>query len=888
MFLLQVAIVLALTAAAVAWMMLMFRRDATEDAADHSLGVATSFAHAPGMVTALRSSDPAAVLQPRVDSVEKSADVDFISVYDERGIRRTAPSPGVTTERLSPQSLASLLAGDTVQGEHSGPRGEVVRTAVPVRDGGGTVIGAVNVGVLERNVGDQVARHLPAFLGAAAAAVVATTAGATLVSRRLLRSTRGLGPAEIMRLYEHHDAVLHAAREGVVIVDDRRRLLLVNDEAQRLLGLPGDLQGRPVRELPLAPPIAELLGTGREASDEVHLVGSRVLSVNQRSLDRYGVPSGTVTTLRDSTELQEVSGRAEAAAGRLGMLYEASVAIGTTLDVTRTAEELAEVAVPRFADHVTVDLAEPVLRGNEPPAAMPRLRRVAATPAPPGSGVRPVGESISYQPSGPQATGMASHQAVLASDLRGTPGVWARNQEDARRMLDHGFRSLVTAPLCTGGAVLGVADFWRWEGTQAFDHDDLALVGELAARTAICIDNARRYTREHALAETLQRSLLPHSLPDQPLVETAYRYLPARDGVGGDWFDVIPLPGARVALVVGDVVGHGLHAAATMGRLRTAVHNFSALDLPPEELLGHLDELASRIDGAESAEGDSEGFTGATCLYAIYDATSGVCALARSGHPEPALVYPDGTVEYLNVPVSPPLGLSGGLPFETAELTLPEGSRLVLYTDGLVEDRVRGIDAGLEALRRAVARPGRTPEETCQDVFGSLLPVRPSDDVALLVARTRLLDPSQVAEWDVPEDPSAVAGIRAQVTRRLDAWGLEETLAFNTELMISELVTNAIRYATGPIRLRVLTYHDSLICEVADGSSTSPHLRRAATTDEGGRGLFLVARFAQRWGTRYTARGKVIWTEQSLRPLATDTQEATADDLLDQWNDTDW
>ncbi|GAA4990354.1 SpoIIE family protein phosphatase/ATP-binding protein [Streptomyces hyderabadensis] len=888
MLLLQVAIVLLLTVGAVAWTVLMFRRDAADDAARHSLGVAESFAQAPGMVAALRSDDPEAVLQPRVDAVEEGSDVDFVSVYDERGIRQTRPEPGVTTERLTPSSLATLLAGQAVQGHHAGPRGEVVRTAVPIRDGGGTVVGAVNVGVLERNAGAQVAQQLPALLGTAAAAVVATTAGTTLVGRRLMRRTRGLSTTEIMRLYEHHDAVLHAAREGVVIADDRRRLLLVNDEAQRLLDLPARFQGRPVGELPLAAPVAELLCTGREASDEVHLVGSRVLSVNQRSLDRYGVPSGTVMTLRDSTELQEVSGRAEAAAARLGVLYEASVAIGTTLSVTRTAEELAEVAVPRFADHVTVDLAEAVLRGNEPPAGVPRLRRVAVAPTGPGSGLRPVGEPIGVRPRGPQAAGMASRQAVLSSDVRGTPGPWAQSTEDARRMLDQGFHSLITAPLGTGGSVLGVADFWRSGDSRPFDADDLALVSELAAHTAICVDNARRYTREHALAETLQRSLLPHSLPDQSLVDVAHRYLPARDGVGGDWFDVIPLPGARVALVVGDVVGHGLHAAATMGRLRTAVHNFSALDLPPDELLGHLDELASRIDGAAGAEGDGDGFTGATCLYAVYDATSGACVLARSGHPEPALVHPDGTVEYLEVPVSPPLGLGGGIPFETAEVTLAEGSRLVLYTDGLVEDRVRGIDAGLEALRKALAHQDRSSEETCQDVLDALLPARSNDDVALLVARTRRLDPSRVAQWDVPEDPAVVAGVRADVTRQLDAWGLDETLVFNTELMISELVTNAIRYATGPIRLRVLTYHDNLVCEVADGSSTSPHLRRAATTDEGGRGLFLVAQFARRWGTRYTARGKVIWTEQSLHRPSPEVQEATADELLDQWNDAAW
>ncbi|GAB2745839.1 hypothetical protein GCM10027072_47580 [Streptomyces bullii] len=561
--------------------------------------------------------------------------------------------------------------------------------------------------------------------------------------------------------------------------------------------------------------------------------------------------------------------------------------IGTTLDVARTAQELAEVAVPRFADAATVDLLVPVLRGEESAGPAPEMRRVAVHGVEGARCLDPAGELIRCVPSSPVAADADRGRAVLEADLTASDGRRAaQGPERARRVLDHGFHSLVTVPLQARGMVLGTVGFWR-STSDPFEEEDLAFAEELAARAAVAIDNARRYTREHALAETLQRSLLPRSLPDQSAVDAAHRYLPALDGVGGDWFDVIPLPGARVALVVGDVVGHGLHAAATMGQLRTAVHNFSALDLPPDELLGHLDELVTRIDSEESAERDTEGVTGATCLYAIYDPASGACSLARSGHPEPALVLPDGTVEYVPVPASPPLGLGGGEPFETAELTLPEGSRLVLYTDGLIEDRERGIDAGLKALREALSHPGRTAEETCQDVMDALLPAHPGDDIALLVARTHRLEPSQVAEWDVPGDPAVVSAIRAQVARRLEVWGLGE-IAFTTELVISELVTNAIRYGTAPIRLRVLHDRNSLICEVADGSSTSPHLRRAATTDEGGRGLFLVARFAQRWGTRYLDRGKVIWAEQSLHGPEADAEEATADALLDQWDDTAW
>ncbi len=225
-----------------------------------------------------------------------------------------------------------------------------------------------------------------------------------------------------------------------------------------------------------------------------------------------------------------------------------------------------------------------------------------------------------------------------------------------------------------------MANFWRSEKPGPFDEEELALAEELVARAAVSIDNARRYTREHGLAVTLQRSLLPRKLPEQGALDIAYRYLPARAAVGGDWFDVLPLSGTRVALVVGDVVGHGLHAAATMGRLRTAVHNFSALDLPPDELLGLLDELVGRIDQDEAAEGGAP-VTGATCLYAVYDPVTRRCAIARAGHPPPAVIRPDGRVEFPEVPAGPPLGL-GGLPFETAELELEEGSRIVLYTDG--------------------------------------------------------------------------------------------------------------------------------------------------------------------------------------------------------------
>ncbi|MEV4333444.1 SpoIIE family protein phosphatase [Streptomyces sp. NPDC049597] len=882
MFVLQVAVVVLLAIGAVIMLVLAAQRESTREASNRSFAVSQGFVSSPGLVEAMKSPDATAILQPRVEEATKGSGVDFVVVLNRGGnVQATTgvlPIGGHTNTDMAP-----LLAGRSVREEVVGIIGPQTRAYIPVKEADGSVIGAVGAGITLEHVSDRVEEQLPPVLAATAGAVAVTMGGTMLLSRRLLRQTHGLGPAEITRMYEHHDAVLHSVKEGILIVDEDSRLLLANDEAQRLLDLPSEAESRHVGELDLPPRTAELLASGSEATDEVHRAGGRLLVVNQRPTDRYGGPPGSVVTLRDSTELQALSGKVKAARQRLKVLYDASVRIGTTLEVTRTAEELTEAAVPHFADFVTVDLAEPVLRGEEPAGTEHQLRRVATTGVREDHPLYPTGELITFVSSTPQVRGLSIGRAVLEADLRTATGWRAQDPGRAQRIIDSGLHSLITVPLAARGIVLGVASFWRSETPEPFEGDDLALAEEVAARAAVCIDNARRYTREHTMAVTLQRSLLPRGLPEQSALEVAHRYLPAHAGVGGDWFDIIPLPGARVALVVGDVVGHGLHAAATMGRLRTAVHNFSALDLPPDELLGHLDELVDRIDQDQTTEENSHDVAGATCLYAIYDPVNGHCTLARAGHPPPAVVLPDGTVDFPDVPVSPPLGVGSGLPFETAELHLPEGSRIILYTDGLIENRHHDLDTGLGLLRTALTgRPHLTPEETCQDILDGTLPERPSDDIALLVARTRLLDPAHVAQWDVPSDPAAVAPIRIQCARQLEAWGLEE-IAFSTELILSELITNAIRYGTQPITVRML--HDlTLICEISDGSSTSPHLRRAATTDEGGRGLFLVAQYAERWGTRYTARGKIIWTEQALHNGATEP-DTDLDALLEQWDE---
>ncbi|WP_406263580.1 SpoIIE family protein phosphatase [Streptomyces sp. NBC_00191] len=873
MLLLQIVVAVLLIAGAVVALVFQARFDSERDAENRSLAAAESFADAPGTAAALIIPIRADVLQSHAEEARRGSGVDFIAVMSRDGMRYADTDRSLIGRRA--EDIERAAAGEAFTEIFEGDPNDAARAVVPVINAQGSVVGLVAAGVRIEHVGSAVDRQLPWLFGCAGAALALATVSSALVSRRLRRQTHGLGPTEMTRMYEHHDAVLHAVREGVLIIEGDGRLMLANDEARRLLELPPGAEGRHVADLGLDADTAELLASGRAVTDEVHLAGDRLLVVNTRPTDPYGGSSGKVATLRDTTELRALSGVAEVARERLKILYEAGVRIGTTLDVTRTAEELSEVAVPRFADFVTVELLDPVVRGDEPSGAYTEMRRTAVSGIRGDHPFQRVGDVVRFVvPSTPMAVALASGHAVLEADLTVAHGWRAQDPAGADQALAYGVHSLVAVPLQARGVVLGMANFWRAERPERFEEEDLSFAEELAARAAVAIDNARRFTREHAMAVTLQRSLLPRVLPEQNALDVAYRYLPAQAaGVGGDWFDVIPLPGARVALVVGDVVGHGLHAAATMGRLRTAVHNFSALDLPPDEILGHIHELVSRIDQEEGADG--EGITGATCLYAIYDPVSGTCSMARAGHFAPALVRPDGTVDFPEVPVSPPLGL-GGLPIETAELQLAEGSRLVLYTDGLIEHRGRDIETGLRLLGATLAEDAnRTPEETCRAVFSAMESSHRRDDIALLVARTRLLDSARVAEWDVPFDPAAVAPVRAACGRQLETWGLGD-IGFTTELMLSELITNAIRYGSEPIHVRLL-HERRLICEVSDGSSTSPHLRRAATTDEGGRGLFLVSQFASRWGTRYTPTGKVMWTEQSLA----DGRQPAAGLLLD-------
>ncbi|MFE7275782.1 SpoIIE family protein phosphatase [Streptomyces sp. NPDC057623] len=564
---------------------------------------------------------------------------------------------------------------------------------------------------------------------------------------------------------------------------------------------------------------------------------------------------------------------------RLAVLDEAAVGIGRNLDLTRTAQELVDLVVPRFADFASVDLFQPVMEGDEPTsvdgwADLVTLRRVAHLSLESGTpeAVIELGGTDRYPPHSPLVRALRTGQAVLSAGsdpdlehwLQAVPARAAKLREGRARGVT--VTSLLAVPLIARGTTLGVATLLRTR-PDPFNQDDATLAKELTGRAALCVDNARRYTRERTTALTLQRSLLPRGSVRQSAVDVACRYLPAdaRAGVGGDWFDIIPLSGARVGLVVGDVVGHGIQASATMGRLRTAVQTLADVDLPPDELLAHLDDLVLRVtaddDIGDRTGADGSGAIGATCLYAVYDPVSRTLTTASAGHPPPVVLEPGGTARVLDVNAGPVLGV-GGLPFEATEAELPAGTLVALYTDGLVEAADHDPDTGIAQLREVLASSATALESGCDAVLGALLPEHPRDDVALVLARTRALDAGQVQVWDLTADVERVAEARRLALTQLEAWGLEET-AFVTELVVSELVTNAIRYGAEPIQLRLI--HDrTLICEVSDSNSTSPHLRRARTFDEGGRGLLLVAQLTTSWGTRHTATGKTIWAEQAL------------------------
>ncbi|MEV6171696.1 ATP-binding SpoIIE family protein phosphatase [Streptomyces sp. NPDC051954] len=579
-----------------------------------------------------------------------------------------------------------------------------------------------------------------------------------------------------------------------------------------------------------------------------------------RSVDIGGRPTLAVTLLNVSQQTSQ--------AGRLQFLKEASEPMGTSLDVLTTARQLAEVLVPGLGDFAIVSLATEISTGEEPPnrtgGGNVALRRAALAPAgrewPEGFLLE--GEDL---PPLPNQEVIRAYQRGQAFSLTGRASITAVHGDDPamiRAMVPAaGELSVACAPLVTErgqgapGLLLGSIEVWR---RASFDDVEVRLLQGEASRAAVAIDNARRYTRERRMSLALQQSLLPRTSGEMVAAQTAGAYLPTaaagRHELGGDWYDVIALSGVRVALVVGDVVGHGQRAVAMMGRLRTAVQTLADQDLAPDELVTHLDDLVARID-AESPESP----LGSTCLYVIYDPITRTCSMASAGHPPPILVHPDGRASLVDIQPGPVLGL-GGHPFEVVEFKVAPGSVLALYSDGLIEHP--DIDTGIKNLVDRLS--GVSPDDAPEAIVSRLVEGKSAtrDDATALVARLREMPPGSVAAWELAAEESAVATARKSIRQHLAETEASDELSFTTELAVSELVTNAVRYGGGSsVTLRLIREGDRLICEVSDPSSTAPHLKRAHSDDEGGRGLFIVAQTGRHWGVRFTDHGKIIWTE---------------------------
>ncbi|MFI1306220.1 SpoIIE family protein phosphatase [Streptomyces sioyaensis] len=573
--------------------------------------------------------------------------------------------------------------------------------------------------------------------------------------------------------------------------------------------------------------------------------------------DGQGRPVGAALAVVDVTDRRQ-------AQECLSLLAEAGTRLGTSLDVLSTARELTEMAVPRLADSVCVDAVDAVLRGEEPALETVgsglMLRRAASRSTRTlSSTAYPVGELTTVP-----ATVPTPHNQCLA-DLRPRlissldPGAeWlAQDPVRSRRIIDEGIHSLMVVPLCVRGAVLGIVSFYRSALQPGpYRQEDLSLATELVDRTAVCLHHALRYTHERNATLVLQRSLCTHDVPTQSAVEIAYGYTPS--DTTGAWFDVVPLSGARVALVIGEAQGHGLQAAAGMAQLRAALSALADLDLPPDEILARMNDLVVRRDLESQVAEEGCVLAGSSCLYLVYDPVLRQCTFARAGNPAPVVVLPDGAVQASDCPARPALGV-GEEPFRKVDLELPEGALLALSTDGLLRAKDGDPRSGPTELERVLTRPGPSVARGCRRITQAL---PPEEAAALLVIRTRALAPYQVATWDLPTDPAVVGTARALAEQQLALWDLTGT-AFTTVLVISELITNAIRHARGPVRLRLIRDR-TLTCEVSDGSSSAPHLRHARTVDEGGRGLFIVAQLTQRWGVRYGNDGKTIWAEQAL------------------------
>jgi len=674
------------------------------------------------------------------------------------------------------------------------------------------------------------------------------------------------------------DTLLNAP-VGLYVLDTDLRIVSARLAAPIMSGTPADrVLGRRLTDVYSFPAPGQIEEMLRGAADDGVPAPGRVVRARLREApgqarwtrvsafrleDQRGAVVGVAAILADVSELERSS-------ARLRLLRELHrMQVGQALDIAVTCQELADVLVPGFADVAVVDVVDSVVRGEDPPLA-PLGREVPLRRA----GFRSGGGGSQAQ--GQQAG--AVHRlpfpgpyAQVLTDLKprvvdlgpGAPWLTA-DPARAEAIRASGARTLFAAPLELRGAVFGLLSLYRMPQRDPFDEEEADFATGLADLAAALIDRARLYTREHTIAAALQRRLLPARPCSQTGLETAHVQVFGEAG-GGGGFDSFALAGARTALLVGEVSGQGIQAAATMGQVRTVVRSLARLDLEPDEMLARLNDALMQLAAERAALPPSdpsrrEPLT-ASGLYAIYDPIARTCTYARAQHPAPVIVSPDGTaVQVPDVPAGPSLGTAEGLPFTSATVKLPAGSILAVYTPSILPAIPSGVPGGEDALRQVLAGTDRPLQDLCDDVVYSLPDgPRPGDSVLVLL-RTRAFPPAQTMTCQFGPDPAEARRARARLRGKLAAWNTDEDTEQAAELVVSELVTNAIRYGAPPMWLRVIK-DLSISVEVHDGSPVAPRLRHPGTLDENGRGLGIIGRLVQAWGTRHTPEGKIVWAE---------------------------
>lgn len=630
---------------------------------------------------------------------------------------------------------------------------------------------------------------------------------------------------------------------------------------------------------PAGQDFAEALGL--EDPEKERAVAQRVLMTGEPALRRVvrGAPkNGTGRPVHYSVSylrLEGIDGEAlglvasaldvtehERALQRLKLVENVRTTVGERLGVVAVCQELVDAVTPAFTGIVVVEVIEDVIRGEEPPLApvdpdVP-LRRAAFKGL---VSAHPVGDVRRLPDGTPFSRVLTDLRPRLVTVTKDSPWLSA-DPARAEAIARSDAHSLIVAPLTVRGQALGVVSFYRHRDEEPFDADDIALTSDLCAHTALCIDNARRFTRERTIAATVKRRLLPQRASAPSTIDVAPMHITGPGG-GGAWFDVIELAGGRTALVLGDVIGRGVATATTMGQLRTVIHALAALDLEPDELMARLSDTAAQLASERAAlpAGDPlhrEPLT-AGCLIAVYDSVDHTCTLVRAGLSEPYLVRPWDGAQFVSAPGGPLLAGPDRAPFPATELAMPAGSILAVGNENLLQSEPR--------LRAVVCEGAELPLGELSDTLAYGLRDHHETEKLLLLARAKGLPADQVLTVPLAEDLAAVPDARAAARRQLDEWGVDTEDAFTTELVVSELVANALRYGAPPYRLRLIL-DGRLTCEVRDAGDSVPHLKHARTVDEGGRGLFIVASVADGWGIRYHAQGKTVWAQQSTGTAA--------------------